>query len=60
MKKQKQKNFEDQIRKIRKPRSIYKPEQPHKDKRRSYQDDNQNWQKQIEDDIDDYYSDKQD
>lgn len=60
MKKQKQKNFEDQIRKIRKPRSIHKPEQPHKDKRRSYDDDNDAWQKQVDNELDEYYSDKQD
>ena len=49
----------DVLRKIRKPRSIHKPEQVHKDKRRSYED-NKDWQREIEDDINDYYTDKQD
>ena len=49
----------DILRKIRKPRSIHKPEQVHKDKRRSYED-GKDWQREMEEDIDDYYSDKQD
>ena len=60
MKNSKSKIQKSKLHKLRKPRAVHKPEQTHKDKRRTYYDDDSHWKQQVDEELDEYYSGRED
>tara|TARA_R100000008_G_C3583343_1_gene170230 strand:- start:870 stop:1061 length:192 start_codon:yes stop_codon:yes gene_type:complete len=60
MKKDKVRIQKSKLHKIRKPRAIHKPEQTHKDRRREYYDNDSNWKSEMNEELDEYYSTRED